>query len=122
MTITFGHVLRDILHRHGLSQSKAADCADLDHSHVNRLVHGQRSPTRETVQRIVEGCRLSSEEARQLFEAAGYMPDGAVSAMLPRELREAADALNDATIPLRDRELLRRQISALVDITRQMAA
>lgn len=122
MTTTFGTVLRDVLAAHGLSQSQAADRADLVPSHISRLVTGGRRPTRDVVQRITEGCRLSPVEAGRLFEAAGFMPAGAVSAMLPRELREAAEALDDPTIPLPYRDSLRRQISALVGIARQMAA
>lgn len=118
----FGTILSDILTRHGLSQSQAADWADLVPSHVSRLVHGQRTPTREVVQRLADGCRLSPEESRTLFEAAGFVPAGAVSAMLPRELREAAETLADEDIPWRYRDSLRQQISALVGITRQMAA
>lgn len=121
MTTTFGTVLRDVLAAHRLSQSRAAEMADYDHSYVSRLVAGSRMPTRDFVIRISEGCDFSRQDYERLLVAAGFIPLGRDSALLDPELQEAAEALNDPAIPQPYREFLRRQISALVGITRQMA-
>lgn len=119
---TFGTVLRRILAEQGLSQTKAAEQADLDHSQISRYITGQRTPTRESVIRIADGCGLSAEDALRLFCAAGFVPEGVESMMLDPELQEAAATLHDEAIPLVYRQNLRRQISALVGIARQTAA
>lgn len=118
----FGTVLRDVLAAHRLSQSRAAEMADYDHSYISRLVAGSRAPTRELVDRIVMYCGFSDDEARRLYEAAGFVPSGMVVSPLDPELQAAAETLNDESIPLSHRLVLRLQISALVAITRQMAA
>ena len=72
--------------------------------------------------RIVSGCEFGPEDSLRLYVAAGFVPEGSGASLLDPELVEAADTLNDPTIPQRDRDSLRLQISALVGITRQMAA
>ena len=117
---TFGAALKDVLTAHRLSQNKAAEMADYDHSYVSRLIAGSRMPTREFIDRLVDGCGFSKDECDRLLVAAGFIPHDVP--LLDPELRDAADALNDESIPQRDRDSLRLQISALVGITRQMAA
>ena len=122
MTTTFVTVLREILAEQGLRQSTAAELADLDVSIISRYLSGRRSPTRETVRRLVAGCECDAGQALRLYLAAGFAPDGVETTLFDPDLQEAAAVLHDASIPLRDRESLRRQISAPVGITRQMAA
>ena len=122
MTTAFGSALKDVLAEQGLRQSTAAKLADLDYSIISRYVTGQRSPTRETVRQLVTGCEFDAGQALRLYLAAGFAPDGVEALMLDPELQDAADALNDPAIPAPYRDSLRRQISALVGITRQMAA
>ena len=119
---TFGATLKDILAVHRLPYAKAAELADYDHSYVSRLVSGSRTPSREFIDRLVLHCGFSDDEWRQLLVAAGFMPRDAAASLLDPDLVAAADALNDESIPLAHRQSLRRQISALVGITRQMAA
>lgn len=121
-TTRFGVVLSDVLRRHRLSQSRAAVMAEYDHGYVSRLIAGTRMPTREFIDRLARACGFSDDEWRQLLVAAGFAPLDAASLLLDPEIRDAADALNDESIPQRDRDSLRLQISALVGITRQMAA
>jgi transcriptional regulator with XRE-family HTH domain len=122
MTTTFGTVLRRILAEQGLSQTKAAERSDLEHSYISRLISGGRTPSREAVVRIADGCGLTAEDSLRLFCSAGFVPHGHESMMLDPELQDAAATLNNSAIPLPYRESLRMQISALVGITRQMAA
>lgn len=119
---TFGSVLRDIMAEQGLRQAHVADASDLDHAHLSRMLAGQRTATRETVVRIVNGCALDAQDSLRLFVAAGFVPDGSDALLLDPQLQLAAEVLNDESIPLPYRASLRQQISALVGITRQMAA
>lgn len=120
MTTAFGTALKDVLTAHRLSQSRAAELADCDTSYVSRLVSGARMPTREFIDRLVSNCGLSDEEWDRLLVAAGFIPHDVT--LLDPELQDAAAALADEAIPLSHRLMLRLQISALVGITRQMAA
>ena len=65
---------------------------------------------------------LHEHEARRLFEAADFLPSGIVMPLLDPDVRAAAEVLTDESIPASYRESLRLEISALVGITRQMAA
>lgn len=119
MTTTFGATLKAVLAAHRLSQSKAAEMADYDHSYISRLCAGSRMPTREFIDCLATNCGFSDEEWNWLLLAAGFIPRDAT--LLDPELQDAADALHDPAIPAVYRESLRLQISALVGITRQMA-
>lgn len=121
MNEPFGSVLKGVLNMHRLPYAKAAEMADYDHSYVSRLIRGARMPTREFIERLVIGCGFSDEEWDRLLIAADFAPRHA-AALLDPELREAVEFLADASIPQPYRESLRLQISALVGITRQMAA
>jgi transcriptional regulator with XRE-family HTH domain len=122
MTTTFGATLKDILAAHRLSQNKAAEMADYDHSYISRLITGTRMPTREFIDCLANNCGFTDEEWQRLLVAAGFLPKSAMAVLQEPELEEAAAALHDPAIPRPYRENLRRQISALVGITRQMAA
>ncbi|TXH50927.1 MAG: XRE family transcriptional regulator [Desulfurellales bacterium] len=122
MTTAFGAALREVLAEQGLRQSAVAEVADLDISIISRYLSGQRSPTRETVRQLAAGCECDAGQALRLYLAAGFAPDGVEATLFDPEIQEVAAVLHDASIPLRDRESLRRQISALVGIARQMAA
>lgn len=60
----------------GLSQSKLADLADLDHSYVSRLESGARQPTRDAVYSLSTALGATETETRALLLAAGYSPGG----------------------------------------------
>lgn len=122
MTTAFGTALKDVLTTHRLSQSRAAVMAEYDHSYVSRLVSGARMPTREFIDCLANNCNFSEDEWNRLLLAAGFTPTWGGAALIDPELRDAAAALNDPAIPQRDRDSLRLQISAMVAITRQMAA
>jgi hypothetical protein len=96
--------------------------ADYDHSYISRLVSGSRMPTREFIDCLANNCGFTDEEWQRLLVAAGFLPKSAMAVLQEPELEEAAAALHDPAIPRPYRENLRRQISALVGITRQMAA
>lgn len=119
---TFSTTLKDILAARRLSQNKAAEMAEYDHSYLSRLVSGSRMPAREFIDRLADGCTLSDDEHRRLLVAAGFVPRDEGAILLDPALRDIADALHDESIPPDYRDLLRRQIVALVDNTRQMAA
>ena len=67
MTTAFGSALNDVLTAHRLSQSKAAEMAEYDHSYVSRLVSDARMPTREFIDRLVTDCGFSDDEANRLY-------------------------------------------------------
>lgn len=120
--MTFGDVLRELMATYGLRQARIAEAADIDHAHLSRMLAGQRPVSRESVDRIVFGCGFGSAIARRLYISAGFVPQDDWIVLLDPDLQEAANTLNDEAIPQPYRDSLRLQISALVGITRQMAA
>ena len=61
-TTEFGALLRSLRHRRGISQSKLAELAEFDHSHVSRLEAGTRMPTKEAVERLAFALSLPDGE------------------------------------------------------------
>jgi transcriptional regulator with XRE-family HTH domain len=69
----FGVLLRFYRAGQGLSQSELARKAGLNHSAISRLESGNRRPKRETIESLVKALKLGPEEAKELFEKAGYV-------------------------------------------------
>jgi transcriptional regulator with XRE-family HTH domain len=69
---TFGMLLRFYRAGQGLSQSELARKAGLTYSAISRLEAGNRRPKRETVESLAKALELGPEEAKELFEKAGY--------------------------------------------------
>jgi len=72
--MTYGELLATHRKNIGLSQSKLANKARLDHSMVSRLENGQRKPTMRSVRILNEalGIEDGSREALDMLNAAGF--------------------------------------------------
>lgn len=86
----FGPALQAELDRLGWSQTRLAQVAATDHSHVSRAISGTRAPSREMVLRWANAMRLDARRRDLLLVSAQYIPDNpyvrdAIVAML--ELR-----------------------------------
>lgn len=71
----FGPVLRGYIDRAGMSQSKTAERANLDHSMVSRMCSGDRHPTRGTVNDLSTALGLGKEDRDVMLAAAGFLSD-----------------------------------------------
>jgi transcriptional regulator with XRE-family HTH domain len=60
--------------RRNWSQEKLAEQAEMDHSLVSRIEHGQRRPTLEAIGKLVKGLQLTQMDADGLYLAAGFIP------------------------------------------------
>ena len=109
---TFGTLL--IRHRtqRGLSQPKLAKRCDLNHTCLSRLEHGNRHPTRETVERLIAGLDLTDSEATAFRSAAGFLNAGDGVVMRP-VLTEIDQALSDPALPDAVAVTIRQQLDSL---------
>lgn len=73
---TFGKALDAIRGRQGLSQTDLADRAEIDHSMISRCRSGERTPSRETVERLADALDASPTDRARLLITAGYVPQG----------------------------------------------
>jgi transcriptional regulator with XRE-family HTH domain len=71
----FMQELKRLRAEHRLSQSKLADLASLDHSHISRLESGHRVPTVEVVRDLIRAMRLTPYRAARLMLSAGFVPE-----------------------------------------------
>lgn len=70
----FAKLLREYREEAGLSQAKLAYQSGLDHSHMSRLEHDERTPTRDVVERLANTLELGRVRRVLFFTAAGFMP------------------------------------------------
>jgi transcriptional regulator with XRE-family HTH domain len=73
-TDAFRTLLRNHRNAQRWSQERLAYEAEMDHSLVSRLESGQRAPTREAVEKLVTGMKLSEFDKDQLLIHAGFFP------------------------------------------------
>ena len=108
-------LLRHYRKRLGVSQERAAEMADLDHSLVSRLEGGRRTLTPYSLDAIARGWRLTSAERDQLALAAGLAPTDPL-ALLAGEPAVAAlyRYLQDAAVPALERQRVREIVRLLV--------
>ena len=104
MTLEFGAYLKHVRMAKDISQSELSRRAGLDHSYVSRLESGNRDPSRDVVDDIADVLKLDRDTLRRI--AFGYAEDST-------DIQRLRDALT--TLPTVQRELLERQVRALVD-------
>ena len=104
MTLEFGAYLRHVRMAKDISQSELANRAGYDHSFLSRLEAGTREPSRAAVDAIADVLELDRDTLRRI--AFGYAEDST-------DIQRLRDALS--TLPTVQRELLERQVRALVD-------
>jgi transcriptional regulator with XRE-family HTH domain len=71
----FAIQIKNIRAARKLSQERIAERARMDHSLWSRLESDQRTPTRETIDKIAHGLGLPQSEADHLRVLAGFMPE-----------------------------------------------
>lgn len=106
-------------HREALrwSQERLATEAEIDHSLVSRLESGQRSPTREAIDKLSRGLRLEQAEKDRLLIAAGYFPERAENAVGDEpSVRRIYLLLRDDSTPQPVRDRVREVLAGLADI------
>lgn len=116
----FGLALKDVRVRRRLSQSKLAEILHCDHSHISRIEHGSRFPSRAFADRIVAALHLTPPEAAELLLAGGWVVD-------PIHARVAADPLLlalgallwDERLPHETFAQLRATLAFLVDAAKR---
>lgn len=108
----FPSVLRRYRHRAGLSQSKLAERADLDHSYVSRLECGARTPSRAVVERLADVLGLSPHERDELLTAAGFT--GNQELYHDFTVQRVAHFLSRPDVPAAAADHLRRVIADLI--------
>ncbi|HET8626925.1 MAG TPA: helix-turn-helix transcriptional regulator [Thermomicrobiales bacterium] len=99
------------------SQERLAERAAMDHSLVSRLESGQRSPTRDAVEKLARGLELGAEQKDRLLIAAGYFPEHVENALVEEPAVRALYLFlrnEEAPQPLRDN--LRQVLSGLVEM------
>jgi transcriptional regulator with XRE-family HTH domain len=70
----FGPVLADYRKTYGVSQYRLAERMDCCHSYISRVETGQREPSREFIERLVEVLGLTLHEGNVFRLAAGFAP------------------------------------------------
>lgn len=71
-TAEFGPTLKHYREKRGISQSRLAELAEFDHSHVSRLETGARMPTRDAVERLAKALCLDGPGVGAMLVAAGF--------------------------------------------------
>lgn len=112
---------RGLLKRHRearrWSQERLAAQAEMDHSLVSRLESGQRSPTREAIDKLARGLELPGEQKDRLLIAAGFFPEHVESALADEPMvGRLYSFLRDEQTPEPVRDNLRQVLSGLVEI------
>lgn len=99
------------------SQERLATEAEMDHSLVSRLESGQRSPTRESIDKLARGLQLNEAEKDRLLITAGYFPEHAENAVGDEPaVQRIYLLLRDGQTPEPIRDKVREVLGGLADI------
>lgn len=116
-TSEFRRQLKTLREERRWSQERLADQAGMDHSLVSRLEGGQRTPTRDAVEKLARGLELLADGKDRLLIAAGYFPDHAESVLFDEPaVRRLYAVLRDTETPEPIRNNIRQVISGLLSI------
>ena len=112
---------RELVKRHRearhWSQERLAAEAAMDHSLISRLESGQRSPTRDAIDKLARGLALQPEQKDRLLIAAGFFPEHVENAFVDEPMvRKLYTVLRDDQTPQPVRDNLRQVLSGLVEI------
>lgn len=113
----FGAALERRRLARGLSQSKLAELAGVDHSYVSRLTVGERTPSYSVVLALALGCTESERDVLLMF--AGYLPPGWRE--IDSDLLRLHAAINDRGLPAAQRDDLRDVVRSLVRLAEERA-
>ena len=116
----FAATLKVYRQRAGLSQSKLAEAADLDHSYASRLESGAREPSRDCANRLADALGLEDAERTHFLAVAGYT-NGPPPPYDP-EIEAANRLLTDPAIPEARKAWLRAFIGLAVEGVESEAA
>lgn len=108
----FGAALERRRLARGLSLSKLAELAGVDHSYVSRLTAGKRSPSYSVVLALALALGCTEPERDVLLMFAGYLPPGWRE--IDSDLLRLHAAINDRGLPAAQRDDLREVVRSLV--------
>jgi transcriptional regulator with XRE-family HTH domain len=97
---SFPQLLARYIRASGIKQKHLAMVAGISVNYLQRIISGDRRPSEQVVQRLVEALSLNSEQAGVLLAAAGYPPH-------PEGASPGASALSSPAPSLPDAELTR---------------
>jgi len=143
----FGRLFATLRKKSGLSQNELAQRIEMNPTHLSKIEQGKRNPLRrKNLKRIILILGLSSDEERQLYEAAGYAPESYNSLVYSypsrkdkeievpdKTLKEStldfenptvrliAEIINDSSIRVSERRNIEEQISSFAKWLREQA-
>ena len=109
----FGDVLLRVRERKGMTQSKLAQLANIDHSYVSRLEGNAREPSSDMVHVLARAMEADPREGDELHLAAGSLPPG--MSRFP-ELVDLLLWLQDPGTPDDKRQAVRRMLWGIVEL------
>lgn len=88
-TTAFGRLLRQYRDAAGISQETLAIRAGITHSYVSRMETGNREPSIDTVNALIDALALNRHQALRLYEASGVLDDiREALAKVPADVRD----------------------------------
>jgi transcriptional regulator with XRE-family HTH domain len=112
----FGDRLKRMREARGTSQSRMAERAGYDHSYASRVESGQRTPTREAVDRFAQALTASEAERDALLAAAGFRPVDPLALIAQEpEVSEIVRLLHDEAVPEEYRDNIRQVLRLLAE-------
>lgn len=114
MSVEFGNTLAAIRESRSLLRNRLARLAAIDPSTVTRLESGERSASRDVVERLAVALDASDEERRALFATAGFLPDDAATVLDEPKLTRLALILANRGMKLGDRRTLMTYIELAI--------
>lgn len=119
MNYCFGATLKTYRERRGISQSKLATAAGLDHTYVSRLESEQRIPSRDTVTKLCEQLDLGEFDTWNLMASAGFTNGHAEPPPANGEIENfimlVRGALYDDRTPAADKHAVIRSVKLMLD-------
>ena len=113
---TFADELRRLREARGLTRKALAGRASLDPSTMTRLENGERGPSREVVDLLVNALRVTLLEEHALLRAAGFLTDEAAELLDEPELARFATLLARDDLAADHRALLLRHLRLGLDL------
>lgn len=83
---TFGQILRQARRKRGMSQRELGMVANISSAAINRYERGDRSPTRENIERLGDALRVSVKGRAVFYISVGLLPASPVTRKVCAEL------------------------------------
>lgn len=109
----FGDLLKSFRIEREISQAELARRAEIDHSTVNRLENGGRSPSDDMVEWIIEALGLDKIQADRLIASAGFRGKENTIPYNEPEMLDVNGLLNSPDTPENEKERIREVLRTL---------